>query len=218
MDIRCNVTLSDDVDTSITITRQWFGPTLLTSGFNYNITGGTLRINQLSVLRDHSRTIICLVTVIPSAGYPYVLQNSVNGSTQLSVEGELDTWLSAVYYYISYVNIIAALSNNLFTPDIIISGVPTAGDNFNIICRLAGVVERLVGTQTISLSFFNTPGGAPGDQSQDGSAYIIPRFFNPVMTGDVGTYTCVAIVIPSSWGLYGSTSVRILQIRSNVTL
>ena len=36
-----------------------------------------------------------------------------------------------------------ALSDAVFTPRIIIPGVPTAGDNFNIICRLDGVVERL---------------------------------------------------------------------------
>ena len=88
VDIRCNVTLSDDLDTPITITRQWFAPSLLSSGADYNITNDTLRINQLSVSRDNNRNITCLVTVIPSAGYPYVLQSSVNGSTQLSVQGE----------------------------------------------------------------------------------------------------------------------------------
>ena len=88
MDIRCNATLSDDVDTTITIMRQWLGPILLTVGAGYTITSDTLRINQLSVSRDNDRTITCLVTVDSSAGYPYVLQNSVNGSTQLSVGGE----------------------------------------------------------------------------------------------------------------------------------
>ena len=82
------MTLSDDVDTPITIMRQWLGPYLLINGSDYTITGDTLRINQLMVARDNGRTIICLVTVIPSAGYSYVLQNSVNGSTQLTVEGE----------------------------------------------------------------------------------------------------------------------------------
>ena len=88
MDIRCNVTLSDDVDTPITIMRQWLGPSFLTSGSDYNITGDTLHINQLSVSRDNNRNITCLVTVISSDEYSYVLQNSVNGHTQLSVQGE----------------------------------------------------------------------------------------------------------------------------------
>ena len=88
VDIRCNVTLSDDVDTPITIMRQWLGPYLLTSGFNYNITGDTLHINQLSVSRDNNRNITCLLTVVSSVGYPYVLQSSGSGSTQLSVAGE----------------------------------------------------------------------------------------------------------------------------------
>ena len=90
MDIRCNVTLSDDIDTPTTIMRQFFGSSLLTNGSDYNITGDTLHINQLSVSRDNNRNITCLVTMIPSAGYTYVLQNSVNGSTQLTVmEGEV---------------------------------------------------------------------------------------------------------------------------------
>ena len=90
MDIRCNVALSDDVDTLVNITRQWLGPFLLTSEAGYTITGYTitLRINQLGVSRDDGRIITCLVTVDSSAGYPYVLQNSANGSTQLTVEGE----------------------------------------------------------------------------------------------------------------------------------
>ena len=89
VDIRCNVTLSDDVDTPYTIMRQWLGPFLLTSGADYTIANDTLRINQLIISRDNGRIITCLVTVIPSAGYPYVLQNSVNGSTLLTVEGQL---------------------------------------------------------------------------------------------------------------------------------
>ena len=85
------MTLSDDVDTPITIMRQWLGPSLLTSGSDYTITSDTLRINQLSVSRDNNRNITCLVTVIPSAGYPYVLQSSDSGSTQLTVAGELES-------------------------------------------------------------------------------------------------------------------------------
>ena len=113
-----------------------------------------------------------------------------------------------------YFNVIVALSNDLFTPDIIISGAPTAGDNFNIICRLDGVVERLVGTPTVVLSFLSPPGGVSGSQSRDGLAYIRPRLFSPGMTDNSGTYTCVATVIPSSGGFFGCISSGILQIRS----
>ena len=110
-----------------------------------------------------------------------------------------------------------ALSNDLFTPDVIIPGVPTAGDDFNIICRLDGVVERLVGTPTVILSFINPPGGAPGDQAHDGSAYIRPLIFNPGKTSDFGTYTCIATVVPST-GAFVSVSSGILRIQSNVTV
>ena len=212
MDIGCNVTLSDDVDTPITIMRQWLGLSLLTIGTDYTITSGTLRINQLSVARDSGRTITCLVTVIPSAGYPYMLQNSVSSNTQLSVAGETHACFHRIKLIIFF--LFVALSNVLFTPDIIIPGAPTAGDDFNIRCRLDGVVERLVGTPTVTLSFTNPPGGVSGDQSQDGLSYIRPRFFNPGMTDDVGVYTCLATVIPSSGGFFGSTSSGILQIQS----
>ena len=96
--------------------------------------------------------------------------------------------------------------------------MPTAGDNFNIICRLDGVVERLVSTPLVFLAFVNAPGGTPEDQSKDGSAYIIPRIFNPGETSDVGTYTCVTTVFPLSGGIFASTASEILQIQSNVTI
>ena len=107
------------------------------------------------------------------------------------------------------------LSNDLFTPDIIIPGELTAGDNFNITCRLDGVVERLVGTPTVvTLSFINPPGGASGDQSRDGSAYIRPHFFNPGTTGDSGTYSCRALVSSSSDMIFIHSSSETLQIKS----
>ena len=90
------MTLSDDVDTPITIMRQWFAPSLLTSGADYNITNEFLRIKQLSVSRDNNRNITCLVIVIPSAGYLYVLQSSVNGSTQLSVQGDTHACIAKI--------------------------------------------------------------------------------------------------------------------------
>ena len=207
----CNVALSDDVDTPITIMRQWLGPSLLTNGSDYIITGDTLHINQLSVSLDNNRNITCQITVIPSAGYPYVLQNSVNGSTQLSVEGEAHSLVEDNNDF--KILLFVALNGNLFTPDVIIPGAPTAGDEFNITCRLDGVVERFVGMQAVSLSFSNTP-GMPGQQSQDGLAYSRSFFFNPVTSGDIGTYTCIATVISSSGSAFVSSSSETLQIKS----
>ena len=116
--------------------------------------------------------------------------------------------------YLSYFNVTVALSNDLFVPDIIIPGVPIAGDKFNIICRLDGVVERLVGTPTVLLSFSNPPGGVSGILFQDGLAYSRSRFFNPGKTDDVGTYTCVATIFLPRGFVFGSTSSGILQIQS----
>ena len=96
--------------------------------------------------------------------------------------------------------------------------MPTAGDKFNIICRLDGVVERLVGTPTVSLSFGNPPGGVSGEQFQDGSAYIRSRTFNPGKTSDVGTYRCFALVDAAAKNFFGGIAIGILQIQSNVTV
>ena len=96
--------------------------------------------------------------------------------------------------------------------------MPTAGDDFNIICRLDGVVERLVGTPVVTLSYVNPPGGKPGEQDHDGKAYIRPRIFNPGKTSDVGTYACYAVVVPSTGVFFGSTASGTLQIQSNVTV
>ena len=111
-----------------------------------------------------------------------------------------------------------ALSHDLFAPDIIIPGIPTAGDNFNIICRLDGVVERLVSTPLVFLSFSNPPGGASGDQSQDGSTYIIPRIFKPGETSDAGTYLCSALVFSSLIGGFLGFTSEILQIQSTYAI
>ena len=126
-----------------------------------------------------------------------------------------------VYMYfctISYFNVVV-LSNDLFVPDIIIPGAPTAENEFsNITCRLDGVVERLVDMPTVILSFINPPGGVSGDQSRDGLAYIRPHFFNPVTIDDIGNYTCIAQVISPSGGFFRGVSSEILQIQSNITI
>ena len=105
------------------------------------------------------------------------------------------------------------LSNNLFTPDIIIPGLPTAGDNFSIICRLAGVVERLVSGTSVILSFVSSPGGVSGNQALIGSVFIKSHMFNPGRTSDSGLYTCVSTIVINGNFLTASTN-EILQIKS----
>ena len=88
-DFQCNVTISEYVDTPTTIMYQWLGPSLLTTGADYNITGDTrLRINRFNMMRDNGRTITCMATVLPSSGQQYVLHNNASDSIQLAVEGE----------------------------------------------------------------------------------------------------------------------------------
>ena len=96
---------------------------------------------------------------------------------------------------------IIALNNAAFTPRVIIPGVPTAGDNFIIICRLDGLVERLTNPPSrVILNYGSTPGGEAADQIEDGLAYILPRQFNPGTTSDAGIYTCDAVVQFSGGG------------------
>ena len=91
--------------------------------------------------------------------------------------------------------------------------MPTAGDNFNITCRLAGVVERLVSSTSINLSFVSSPGGISGNQILNGSAVIKSLMFNPVRTSDSGTYTCVSMVnVPG--GVFSASTNEILLIES----
>ena len=84
------------------------------------------------------------------------------------------------------------LTHDLFTPAIIVSHNPTAGEQFNITCRLDGVVERLA-VGTVSLSWLNPPAGTPGMQTRDGSAYTKQLQFTPVVvTSNAAAYMCVA--------------------------
>ena len=114
------------------------------------------------------------------------------------------------YLFTHYIHV--ALSNATFTPCIIIPGVPTAGDNFNITCKLDGVVERLAVSPTVTLTFFNPPGGTPNNQSQNESAYILPHIFNPGMTAAGGTYECVATIISNL--IFVESATEVLQIQS----
>ena len=110
--------------------------------------------------------------------------------------------------------IIIALNNAAFTPRVIIPGVPTAGDNFNIECRLDGVIERLAVTPAlVLLTYTSAPGGISGDTLLTGPVRTILRMFNPGMTDDVGMYTCFATVVVLSSPFIGFSS-GLLQIQS----
>ena len=112
--------------------------------------------------------------------------------------------------------IIIALNNAAFTPHIIIPGVPTTGDNFNIVCRLDGVIERLAVTPgLVILTYSSAPGGLSGDILQTGPVRTRLRMFNPGMTDDVGMYSCAATVLISS-SIFGFISNGLLQIQSMI--
>ena len=102
-DFQCNATISEYVDTPTTITYRWLGPSLLTTGADYNITGDTLRINRFNMMRDNGRTITCMATVLPSSGQQYVLHNNASESILLTVVGELqnnnDSYFSIIIIF-----------------------------------------------------------------------------------------------------------------------
>ena len=84
--IACNVTVSEFVDTPFTTMREWLSPTfIITSGADYNISGDTLNIKQLRS-RDNGKLITCASKIIPQSDN--VLQSSsVNTNITLRVQG-----------------------------------------------------------------------------------------------------------------------------------
>ena len=87
-DIICAVTVSDDVDTPVSVTRQWKGPEIITNGLDYVITSDTLSINELSISRDNERIITCTVEILPLTEN-VLLSSNTSGSTLLIVQGKL---------------------------------------------------------------------------------------------------------------------------------
>ena len=113
---------------------------------------------------------------------------------------------------------VVALSNNLFTPVIIVPGIPTAGENFAITCRLDGVVERLA-TRRVTLALFGKV-SATVVATDIGTPVIVSHQFTPVRTSDAGSFTCDAIIhnIPTS-GIFISEILNgELLVQSNVLL
>ena len=88
VDIICNVTVDDNVDTPYSITQQWLAPSLLTSGSDYSISSNVLHINRLDVSRDDNRTITCVTRVNPSPESLHVLQNIASKTSLLTVTGK----------------------------------------------------------------------------------------------------------------------------------
>ena len=102
-DFVCSTTISQYVDTPITITYQWLmESTLLMTGEDYNITGDTLHINQLN--KSH-KIITCKSILIPSPDYQYVLQNTVSKNIQLTVEREWSSFIECApnYYECNFI-------------------------------------------------------------------------------------------------------------------
>ena len=75
-DFMCNTTLSEYVDTSTTIMYQWLGPSLLTTGADYNITGDTASIGSMH------HVIMAGPSPARLTGQQYVLQNTRNNETR----------------------------------------------------------------------------------------------------------------------------------------
>ena len=76
-------------------------------------------------------------------------------------------------------------------------------------------MERLAVTPTVILAFSNPPGGTPGNQSQNGSAYIQVQHFSPGMTDDIGTYNCSALIVLSDH-VFGNFTFEVLILQSKV--
>ena len=93
--IVCSVTVSKNIDTPLTVTWEWFSSPRLSNGTEYSISGDTLRINRISLTRDHNRNLTCIGTVVPSSYY--VIQYEIVSSTsQLKVEGECILYTSVI--------------------------------------------------------------------------------------------------------------------------
>ena len=109
------------------------------------------------------------------------------------------------------------LTRDLFRPAVTVPGSPIAGEDFNITCRLDGVVERLV-VGIVTLAWFLPSSGTPGIQTRDGTAYTIPLQFTPVVTSNADTYECVVRIqgIPSL--TVSETQGELLLVQSNVML
>ena len=92
VDLACAVNVNMNVDSPVTIVRQWMGPDLITAGPDYSFpntdTNDTLRINHLTVARDNNRVITCVATILSTSSSQFVLQSgTTSGSTQLNVQG-----------------------------------------------------------------------------------------------------------------------------------
>ena len=84
-----------------------------------------------------------------------------------------------------------ALIDNLFGSAVIVPGTPTAGEDFNITCRLDGVVERLV----VGRVYIFFAGALKHVQTPTGGPVILLQQFTPVTTFAAAIYICAVYVI-----------------------
>ena len=104
VDIICNVTVDENVDTPNNITQQWLAPSLLTSGSDYSISSNVLRIIRLNASRDDNRTITCVTRVNPSPYSLHVLLNIAIKSTLLTVTGKRTMTIIALIFLVFIVS------------------------------------------------------------------------------------------------------------------
>lgn len=110
VDLACVVNVDMNVDTDVTIVRQWMGPDLIIAGPDYSFpitdTNDTLRINQLTVARDNNRVITCVATILSASGSQFILQSgATSGSTQLNVQGTSTAYVH-LCFCVMYVSIL----------------------------------------------------------------------------------------------------------------
>ena len=70
---------------------------------------------------------------------------------------------------------------------------------------------------TVDIEFISPPGGLRGEQ-QNGSTYIRPQIFNPVMTDDNGLYICHVRILIESALFFNQLNPEILQIQSTFNM
>lgn len=107
IDLVCSVTVYQSVDTNITVTTSWTGPTgpIITSDSDYTITElaqlpnmtthiTRLRVHRLELGRDNGAIYGCTANVTPSQQDVFVQPATDNGTLMLSVQGMTDKKIS----------------------------------------------------------------------------------------------------------------------------
>ena len=154
LDIICTVSISDAINTGVSVDVEWSrnGSLPLTNNSDYTISSltvlgshmytSTLHIKSLSTTRDNGAMYSCTVSVLPSPVSSYITGNENNNSLILNVAG--------IVLNCTYTNSIIDTNQFIidFTADHVIVDIffpttPTAGDQFTMTCNIS-IPERLV--------------------------------------------------------------------------